>query len=85
MPEISTFYGIYITMNPKDHNPPHFHATYGEHEALFGFDGKKLEGKFPRKQAKMVSVWAMLRNEELLNNWNLAKNGKHTFNIEPLK
>lgn len=29
MPEISLFYGIRITMNWSDHNPPHFHAEYG--------------------------------------------------------
>jgi len=30
MPEISRFYGIAITMNYREHNPPHFHATYQE-------------------------------------------------------
>ena len=30
MPEISRFYGIVITMYWNDHNPPHFHARYGE-------------------------------------------------------
>ena len=30
MPEISRFYGIIITMYYDDHNPPHFHARYGE-------------------------------------------------------
>jgi hypothetical protein len=34
MPEISRFYGLIIKMFFKDHNPPHFHAEYGEHEAL---------------------------------------------------
>ena len=33
MPEISRFLGIVIGMYYKDHNPPHFHAYYGEHEA----------------------------------------------------
>ena len=30
MPEISRFYGIVIKMFFDDHNPPHFHALYGE-------------------------------------------------------
>ena len=34
MPEISRFYGIVIKMFFDDHNPPHFHALYGEHEVL---------------------------------------------------
>jgi hypothetical protein len=30
VPEISRFCGIVITMYWNDHNPPHFHARYGE-------------------------------------------------------
>jgi hypothetical protein len=29
MPEVSQFLGIVIGMFFNDHNPPHFHATYG--------------------------------------------------------
>lgn len=34
MPTISVFFGILIRMYYDDHNPPHFHAYYGEHEAI---------------------------------------------------
>lgn len=34
MPEISRFYGIVIRMFFDDHNPPHFHAIYGDYEVL---------------------------------------------------
>ena len=34
MPEISRFFGIIIRIFCGDHDPPHFHASYGEHEAL---------------------------------------------------
>jgi hypothetical protein len=30
MPEISRFYGIVIRMFYNEHQPPHFHALYGE-------------------------------------------------------
>ena len=33
MPELSRFYGIVIRMYFNDHNPPHFHALYGEYQA----------------------------------------------------
>lgn len=36
MPEISRFFGIIITMYWNDHNPPHFHAQYGDYEAIIG-------------------------------------------------
>jgi len=34
MPEISRFFGIVIKMFFDDHNPPRFHAFYGEDQAL---------------------------------------------------
>ena len=34
MPEISRFFGIVIRMFYDDHAPPHFHASYVEHEVL---------------------------------------------------
>jgi hypothetical protein len=34
MPEISRFFGIVIKMFFDDHNPPHFHAEYGDDLAL---------------------------------------------------
>jgi len=34
MPELCRFYGIIIRMFWSDHPPPHFHAIYGNHEAV---------------------------------------------------
>lgn len=34
MPEISRFLGMVIRMFFDDHNPPHFHAEYGDYSAL---------------------------------------------------
>ena len=34
MPEVSRFYGIVVRIFYDDHNPPHLHAEYGEHEVL---------------------------------------------------
>jgi len=34
MPQISRFFGIIISMYFEDHNPPHFHAQYGDDECL---------------------------------------------------
>ena len=42
MPTISMFYGILIRMYWQDndrHKAPHFHAYYGDNEAVFTFDG----------------------------------------------
>lgn len=50
MPTLSMFFGIIIRMyyGPKEHNPPHIHAVYGEFEAVFGVsDGSITEGRLP--------------------------------------
>lgn len=88
MPTLSMFLGILIKMNWKDfgkHNMPHFHAFYGEDEAVFGLDGEIISGEFPKKQAAFVKAWALLHEDELLTNWRLASNGEETFRIDPLK
>ena len=86
MPIISNFYGIFIIMyKGNEHNPPHFHARYGEYKAKFDFNGKIIEGKFPPKQARYVKVWAELRRESLNTDWAFAINGEEPQQIEPLK
>ena len=48
MPEVCRFYGIVIRMYIHDHSPPHFHAVYGEHEALVGIESlESCEALFP--------------------------------------
>jgi hypothetical protein len=44
MPEVSRFYGIVVKMFYDDHNPPHFHAEYGEHEALVNINTLAILG-----------------------------------------
>ena len=88
MPTISMFFGILIKMNWKDigqHNLPHFHAFYNEHEAVFGLDGEIIAGTFPRRQSAFVKAWSLLHEDELAANWKLAVNGEMTFRIEPLR
>jgi len=53
VPEISRFYGIYIYYN--NHNPPHFHAIYGEYEALIEIENLSiLAGKLPTRALGLV-------------------------------
>lgn len=88
MPTISMFFGILIKMNWKDmgqHNSPHFHAYYGDFEAVFGLTGEIISGKFPAKQSAYVKAWSLIHEEELIANWKLAVNGEETFRIEPLR
>lgn len=85
MPTISMFYGIIIRMFFDEHQPPHFHATYQGIKSVFSIDGVCTEGKLPNKQRKLVEAWAALHSDELVANWDLARNGESLFVIDPLK
>lgn len=72
MPVLSRFYGIIIRMyfQQSEHNPPHFHAIYGEHMAAISIkDGKVLEGFLPSKAMEMVLEWNEIHKDSLLKIW----------------
>jgi len=74
MPTISQFFGIVILMYFNDHAPPHFHAKYGEHEALLRIDPLGiLEGHLPPKALSLVMEWAAIHQKELMNDWKRAE------------
>ena len=86
MPTISMFYGILIRMyNNGEHNPPHFHASYQDYNAVFNFEGDMTEGDMPAKQRKFIAAWAEIHKDELLANWELAMNEQPLYKIEPLR
>ncbi len=85
MPTISMFYGILIRMYIDDHNPPHIHAKYGENDAMYNFDGEKIDGEMPKKQEKYIVAWIDIHKDELIANWQLAHDNEPLFKIEPLK
>ena len=85
MPEISRFYGIIIFMYYDDHNPPHFHAEYGEYKVLVKIeDFTVMKGALPPRALGLVMEWAALHKEELMREWKLAGDDKHLFRIKPL-
>ena len=58
--ELSEFYGIVIYMYFADHNPPHFHAIYAEHEVLIRIhDGTTIRGELPRTAMRLVEQWRL--------------------------
>jgi len=85
VPELCRFYGIMIRMYYDDHLPPHFHAIYGEHEALVGIETLALiEGRLPPRAMGLVTEWAAQHQEELREAWQRAKNLEPPGKIEPL-
>jgi len=85
MPRISEFFGIVIRMFYNDHWPPHFHAEYGEHEAVYRIETIEiLRGGLPRRAHALVVEWTTLHRAELAENWERAREGRVLRDIEPL-
>jgi len=84
MAEISNFYGIIISMQYNDHNPPHFHVRYGEYRATITITNSIVNGKLPRRALNLVFEWLDLHKEELLENWERIENRKELQKINPL-
>jgi len=86
VPELSRFFGIVIRMYPNDHLPPHFHAVYGEHEALIEIDTLAVyRGAVPRRVLALVLEWAALHRDELRHDWDCGRAGQPLVAIEPLE
>lgn len=86
MPEISRFFGILIRMYFNDHNPPHFHAIYGEHEAVITINPiEVMAGHLPRRALSMVMEWAAIHQQELLENWGHLRASEPPNPIDPLE
>ena len=69
-----------------DHNPPHFHAIYGEYKAVISIQNLAiLEGDLPPKATGLVMKWTRTHKKELLKEWDFARKKKSLFPIEPLE
>ena len=85
MPEISRFYGIIIRMFFNEHNPPHFHAEYGEYRVVVNLNDEVVNGFMPKRALKLIFEWLDLHKEELIKNWEKCKNDVSPDKINPLK
>lgn len=70
----------------QDHMPPHFHATFGDDEALIDIEhAVVLRGRLPASHLKLVLAWTEIHREELFANWHRAQNHEELLPIEPLR
>jgi hypothetical protein len=85
MPEVTRFFGIVVRMYFRDHSPAHFHAEYGEYEALVEIETlSTLRGDLPRRAMALVLEWAALHRQELRADWERARGGEPLESIAPL-
>ena len=73
MPEIARFYGIVIKMffKPKEHEPSHIHALYGEYIGEFNIKTlEMMEGDLPPKAQALVREWLSIYSDQLQAMWD---------------
>ena len=69
-----------------DHNPPHFHALYGEYEVIINIRTLEIiRGSMPRRALALVLEWASLHREELMEDWTLCEMKQVPVKIAPLE
>jgi hypothetical protein len=69
---LSSFYGIRISIRPREtnHPLPHFHARYSEFSASISIETLEvLAGSLPARALEMVLAWGALHRAELLTAW----------------
>lgn len=73
MPEIARFYGIVVKMffKPKEHEPSHIHALYGEYMGEFNINTMEMiEGDLPKKAQELVCEWLSAHQDALQEMWD---------------
>lgn len=70
----------------REHQPPHFHAIYGDDEALVAIDTLSvIEGKLSPRVTGLVIEWASMHQDELRRDWERAQSKEPLDSIEPLR
>jgi hypothetical protein len=72
MPIIARFYGIIIKMyfSQSEHGVAHFHAVYGEYNAVYNIQTlEMIEGDMPARAQRLIVDWASQYKQDLLQMW----------------
>ena len=86
MPELSRFFGIVIGIFYSEHGRPHFHAVYGDFEAVIDIEtGDLISGKLPKRALALIAEWRADHKAELRENWDLARQHATLKKIAPLE
>ena len=72
MPEVARFYGIVVKMffKPKEHEPSHIHAIYGEYIGIFDLTTLEMsDGDLPSTAQRLVKEWLVQHQDKLKEMW----------------
>lgn len=85
VPELSRFFGMVVGMFYREHGVPHFHVVYADYRASIEVESLIVRGGLPPRAAAMALEWARQHRAELLENWELAREGRPLRPIAPLE
>lgn len=70
MGKLMTFGKVWVGVQTRDHNPPHFHLK-GTVRAMIGIDPVVvLRGQVPSDLWSQVQAWAIANRAALVAEWN---------------
>ena len=73
-------------MRFREHPPPHFHAEYGDDEALIDIQALVvIEGRLSSRSLGVVIEWASQHQAELMDLWSRAERHESLYKLPPLK
>ena len=70
----------------EPHQVGHFHVRDNEYRASYSIAPiSELAGTLPRRQQRLVEIWAELHQNELLDNWQRIQQGRRSKRIPGLE
>ena len=70
MPTLKIIDSVKIDIYSREHPPPHFHAIYGDYEALIIIENLEIyAGRLPKPQLNKVINWAKTNQVLILENF----------------
>lgn len=83
MPTVAIVDGMQVRFYSREHPPPHFHVSFGEHRAAIEIQTLSLlKGALPASKLKVVQAWAEPRREKLFAAWYTAQKMQKPGRIE---
>jgi hypothetical protein len=82
VPTISYFYGILVEMFWREHPPPHYHVTYQSYRASIEIETGEVVGRLPAGVRRDILAWNERHKEELLANWERARQQRTLWPIK---
>ena len=71
-------------MNYNDHDPPHFHARYQESQVYIEIANGRVHGAMPARALRLVQEWMRSHQDELMADWERARQRQPLEPIPPL-